>query len=365
MILLLKKFTLIPLALSVFARKRVSKGMFYFRHPSIHPLRGTQDEREKDKFKTNKIKKEYLLLFLLSLHFPISGKQDPKLMLFDAADIGNNTKEITITFIVPEKDFIYKDFITCSVDEPTVTLSTWKTNKQSIEHYDPTFKETKQVFNETFSVFMTATTINTWSGEPIHLYCSYYRKADKRINHALFSFAFTQPLNTNVQVNNANIELHDETIQQKTQLSSSSIDQFYVILAKQTQHLTAFFTTHHKKCFSLLLIIVSIFFLFFHFYQELLRRHTKLYELIDVLLTCCTVLSIAYVLIYIYIKNTPFVQLITIGTSALFSAIIGFLYIRKSTLLQSGYLRTLCTFIGMLSVIGTFWLIFQSIQHLE
>lgn len=302
-----------------------------------------------------------VLLFIFHISF---GKSDPKLMLFNAADAGNNTKEITITFIVPEKDFIYKDFISCSIDEPTVTLSPWKANKQSIEHYDPTFKETKHVFNETFSIAMTAT-INTWAAEPMHLYCSYYRKADKKINHALFSFAFTQPLETNIQINNANIELYIEPTHQKSQAPHSSADKLYTILTEQTQRLTAFFIAHHKKCFSLLLIIMSLLFLLFYFYLEWLQRHKKLYELIDVTLTFCITLSVAYVLIYIYIKHSPFVQLITVGTSTLFSAVVGFLFIKKSTQLQSGYLRTFCTFIGMLSIIAAFWLIFQSIQHLE
>lgn len=302
-----------------------------------------------------------VVLFISHISF---GKSDPKLMLFNTADADNNTKEITITFIIPEKDFVYKDFISCSIDEPTVTLSPWKANKQSIEHYDPTFKETKQVFNETFSIAMTAT-INTWSAQPIHLYCSYYRKADKKINHALFSFTFAQPLETNIQINNANIELYANPIHQKSQLTHSSTDKLYAMLAEQTQRVTVFFTAHHKKCFSLLLIIMSILFLLFYFYLEWLQKHKKLHELIDVTLTFCIALSVAYVLIYIYIKYTPFVQLITVGVSVLFSAIIGFLFIKKSTQLQSGYLRTFCTFIGMICIIGALFLAFKAVQYAD
>lgn len=299
-----------------------------------------------------------VLLFIFHISF---GKSDPKLMLFNATDAGNNTKEITITFIVPEKDFIYKDFISCSVDEPNVTLSPWKANKQSIEHYDPTFKETKHVFNETFSVLMTATT-SFWPTHPIHLYCSYYRKADKKINHALFSFTLTQPLEINIQINNTNIELYAESTIQKPQLTHSSADKLYAILTEQTQRLTAFFIAHHKKCFSLLLIITSLLFLLFYFYLEWLQRHKKLYELVDVTLTFCIALSIAYLLMYIYIKCSPFVQLITVGTSALFSAIIGSLFIKKSTQLQSGSLRTFCTFMGMICIIGGLFLAFRTVQ---
>src|SRR5438046_10207362 len=129
-----------------------------------------------------------LLLIFFSIGF---GKSNPELMLFNAKDIAPLTKEITITFMVEEKDFIYKDFITCSTHEPKLSLSSWKTDTQSINHYDPSFKETKQVFNETFSITMIAT-ITEWISEPIHLYCSYYRKTDKKINDALFIFSFAQ-----------------------------------------------------------------------------------------------------------------------------------------------------------------------------
>jgi len=128
----------------------------------------------------------------------IFGRTDPKLITFNAIDISPNTKEIIITFIIPEKDFIYRDFITCSVQEPTVTLSTWKTDKQSVSQYDPAFKETKQIFNETFSISIIITaTPKACNSAPIYLYCSYYRASEKKINHTLFTLVFSQPLEKN------------------------------------------------------------------------------------------------------------------------------------------------------------------------
>ena len=80
-------------------------------------------------------------LFLL-IFFTISlGQTKPGLIEFNTTTIDCYTKEITIIFAVPKKDFIYKDFITYSVDEPSIVLSPWRSNKQPIAHYDSSFKE--------------------------------------------------------------------------------------------------------------------------------------------------------------------------------------------------------------------------------
>src|SRR5436190_6843811 len=92
------------------------------------------------------------LLILLTFFTTSPGQTTPGLMTCTVIDKDPFTKEITINFVVPKKDFIYKDFITCSVDDPTITLSPWKANKPTIAHYDSSFKEAKQIFNEDFTV---------------------------------------------------------------------------------------------------------------------------------------------------------------------------------------------------------------------
>ncbi len=94
-------------------------------------------------------------ILLVLTFFTISlGQSNPRLITCTTIDTDHYTKEITVTFTVPKKDFIYKDFITFSVDDPTIILSSWKANKQSVAHYDSSFKEAKQVFNEDFSITM-------------------------------------------------------------------------------------------------------------------------------------------------------------------------------------------------------------------
>jgi hypothetical protein len=288
-------------------------------------------------------------------------------MTFNATDESDGTKKITITFIVPEKDFIYKDFITCSIQEPRVTLSRWQTNTQSISHYDPSFKETKQVFNETFSLTMTAN-INSWISEPVHLYCSYYRKADKKINHALFTFAFAQPLNTNIQVQD--ITVKDTTEESYPTIHAHRIpfslfDHYYNALIATTQNLVTFFVTHHKKCFSALLLFILLLFALFYFYQEWLRKYKKWYEMMEMFIASLIVVGTTYALVYCYVTNTASVRTGITIVSVLFSAIIGLFYIKKSTQLQSGFLRTFCTFIGMLSIITALFLAFKALQYID
>ncbi len=109
------------------------------------------------------------------MFFTISlGKSTPGLISFNTTDIDPQTKEITINFTISKKDFIYKDFITCSIDNPHITLSSWKANKPTVAHYDSSFKEAKQVFNEDFSIIITATAKQPLN-DHIYFYCSYYR----------------------------------------------------------------------------------------------------------------------------------------------------------------------------------------------
>lgn len=310
---------------------------------------------------------KYILCLLLLISSTASGKSHPKPIEFNATDESDGTKKISITFNIAEKDFIYKDFITCSIQEPEVKLSPWKTNTQSISHYDPSFKETKQVFNETFSLTMSAS-IHQWIADPIHLYCSYYRKADKKINHALFTFTFTQPLNTNIQIQDVTIENTAEPSYITThahRIPISLFDQYWNIFMIAIQNLITFFITHHKKCFSVLLFLIILFSAFFYMHQEWLRKYKKWHEAVEMIIASLIVIGITYSLAYCYMVNTISIRTGITITSVLFSGIIGLFYIKKSTQLQSGFLRTFCTFIGMLSIIIALFLAFKALQYFD
>lgn len=304
------------------------------------------------------------LLFLIFFYISF-GQTHPKLMTFDSTNNDDNTKEITITFIIPEKDFVYKDFISCSVYEPDVELSGWKSNKASINHYDATFKEAKQVFDETFSITMTATQ-KEYNPHTINLYCSYYRASEKKIGNAIFSFAFSQPLNTNIQINDAGIEpvqyMHHNTSISPQTTHLSPIHRCRCALISITQSVTSFFTTHHRKLFFGLILLMTLLFLLLYFYQQQLRKYTKLFEAIELIATLCVVTCTAYALKYFYTIGSPSIQLFIITLSIMLAAITGFFYIKKSTQLLSKSLCTFCTSIGMLCIIGALFLSFKGLQ---
>ena len=324
----------------------------------------TQGERTRKKqFEIKKI--ETTCLFLLSIFFHTSfGKPDPKLITFTATDIDNTTKEITISFVVPEKDFLYKDFINCSVHEPSITLSDWKANKQSISYYDPCFNDTKHIFNEDFSISMTATKKDRCHDQ-IHLYCSYYRKMDNKLNDTFFTFSFAQPLETNIQIHDADIavapEEHSFGTLQHTRMVPSAFDKYHSAIGT----ITAFFIVHHKQCFYVFIMLTALFLLLFNLYQKQLQRHTKFYAIAEMIISLFVVTGITCALSYLYTINKPIGRLLATSISVVFSAITGFFYLKKSTKVSLGFLRTLYTCIGMLCIIATLLLAFKTVQYVD
>ncbi len=305
-----------------------------------------------------------LFLLMLSTSFFISfGKTNPKLITFNAIDISPDTKEIIITFIVPEKDFIYRDFITCSVQEPTVALSTWKTDKQSINQYDPEFKETKQIFNETFSISMTIiATPKACNSEPIHLYCSYYRASEKKINHTIFTFIFSQLLEKNEYPDDPLLDNQQSPPFKKNNSSFSSIDDYFIALLYILKNIIKSLKTESKKYLIIIVLIFCLLILMSHFLKSQLQKHTKINEIFEFIFSLVIVSSIAYAFLFL---QTIAIPLITVSIACICTFSAGLFYTKKSTKFQSGYLRTLCTFIGMLLICSTIFLLFKTMQYAQ
>jgi hypothetical protein len=304
-----------------------------------------------------------LLLAIFNISF---GKSDPKLILFNTTVIDPTTKEITITFIVPEKDFIYKDFITCSVHEPTIKLSSWKANKESVNHYDPSFKETKQVFNETFSITAIAA-LEHWIPDPIHLYCSYYRKTDKKIKDTLFTFSFPQPLQTNIDLAGTiePVSVTDSKACLHKHHRPSLFEQYYAKMNSFSREIITFLAYHRTTGLSLLLIAISLLLFFFHLYQENLRKYKKLYELLELIISLVIFIITSYGIWYLYWMNKPFSKLLASGIAILFLMISAIFYIKKSTNVSLRSIRTFYTCAGMICVIIMIILLFKTLQHAD
>jgi hypothetical protein len=282
-------------------------------------------------------------------------------MVFNTTEINDTVKEIVITFIIPEKDYIYKDFITCSVNEPTVTLSPWKASIQSINYYDASFKDTKQVFNENFSLTMIATT-KKYDTEPVYLYCSYYRCSEKKINHILLPLFFFAPVCHDENVDD-DISSSKNAVQQKAiYFYKSSVEDYFVSLIYAIKYTIALPQNNYKKYASMLVLMLCLLCMIMYFCKELLQRYVRCKELIEWIFSFLILVGIFYGLMYFYIISNPLV-IFFIAFICTISA--GFFYIQKSTSLHSGYLRTLSTCAGMLLICSAIFLLFKIVQHAD
>ncbi len=297
-----------------------------------------------------------LPLFTISL-----GKSTPGLISFNATDIDTQTKEITINFTIPKKDFIYKDFITCSIDNPHITLSPWKANKPTVAHYDSSFKEAKQIFNEDFIVTLRATT-NDKNTHSAYLYCSYYRHADKKINHLQFPLVFSATAPQNDETIDSTFTVIDDYEPIKKRHRPTIIERYSLMILTTMYIITASLHVDHKKYFAILLFLLSVLITFYYFFREELKKQIRIKELLEIIISLFMMIITAYLLAYTYIISTPLLTMIMASICALF---FGLFYTKKSTQVQSKNLRTLCTFLGMLCICSTLLLSFKALQYAD
>lgn len=303
-----------------------------------------------------------LTLFTISL-----GQTTSNLMTYTATDIDPATKEITITFTVPEKDFIYKDFITCSVDAPTVSLSPWKANKQTVAHYDPSFKESKHVFNENFAITMTASSLpkastdkQCSSSNSVHLYCSYYRQSEKKINHVLFPLLFTATNPTPTDMIDSTIEKTEHSYTTiKTKKTTTYLDDYVITTLCIAHIIVTSLRTHHKKYFALIIFLICVLIACTYFFRKKLHNQIKIKELLEIIISLLIVASTTYLLMYVHAISMPLVTMIMACVCALCA---GLFYIKKSTKVKSKNLRTFCTFLGIICICSALLLSFKALQ---
>jgi len=302
-----------------------------------------------------------IALIILFTLFTISPGQTPGLMTCTMIDKDPYTKEIIISCIVPKKDFIYKDFITFSVDDPTILLSPWKANKPSIAHYDSSFKEAKQIFNEDFTVSMIAK-ITSYTPETAHLYCSYYRKSEKKINHILFPLYFKKTEQTTEEPYTSieTIEHHTATL--KPIKKESSFDYYTALSVSIIQTIITSLRIDHKKYFAFLIFIIMVLLSFFYFFKKELETQIILKEWIEIIISLLIGVSAAYIMIYFQRLTTPFTTMLIACLTVLYA---GIFYIKKSTKVSSKNLRTLCTFMGMLCMSSILLLAFKALQYAD
>ncbi|HLJ31796.1 MAG TPA: hypothetical protein VKU36_05120 [Candidatus Babeliales bacterium] len=289
------------------------------------------------------------------------AKSQQDLITHTVTDLDPSTKEIAIYFVIPKKDFIYKDFIAFSIDNPHIILSAWKADKQSVAHYSSSFKEAKHIFNEDVTIFLTATNkapelCNT------NLYCTYYRKSEKKINHLLFPLTFSA-LPTHAQepcIVHEPLEFHTATL--KPLKKESSLHGYVDTATNIINMVISSVKIDHKKYFAFVLFIILILFSFFYFFKDELNIHIMLKEWIEISISLLLCLSASYLLFYFHTFTTPLTTMLLAILTVLYA---GIFYIKKSTKVQSKNLRTLCTFMGMLCMSSILLLAFKAVQYAD
>lgn len=215
--------------------------------------------------------------------------------------INHNTQDISFSFALTKKDFLYKDFIQFSVADPHVTLSDWKTHSTPLPHYDPSFKSTKYIFTNNVTITITATAEPLYN-ENTYLYCTYYQQSEKKIKQIEHQLSFID--NTPIKT------IHDD-------------DDIKINIAVDNPS---------KKSPPTRVTSLDSYIKFLSHYVSLIQSYAKKTDI-------------------------PSHLLITI-----FIFISGIICTKKSTKITWNYLRTFCTFLGITLIASTILLLFKTAQ---
>lgn len=215
--------------------------------------------------------------------------------------VNENTQEISITFALPKKDFLYKDYIQFSVADPHVTLSNWHTNNIPLLHYDPSFKSTKHIFIDNITINITAKAMEQYN-EKTYLYFTYYQKSEKKMKQIEHPLSFIHNTPT-------------ETIKDDNTIKKTIPDYQKKLTHPQAKKLDT--------------------------YLHLVSHYTSL--------------------VHIYIQKIDILSYLLI-TFFVFTG--GIICIKKSTKISWNYLRTFCTLLGIILIASTVLLLFKIMQLL-
>ena len=121
------------------------------------------------------------LLFFITIFFWSTLPKNTLSYSYVTVDPYNTV--ITINFPLKNKDFIYHDFFIFSASHHAIVLSAWKTNHKPIAHYDLLFKNTKLIYNKSFSLSIQATATSQPYNDSTYLYCTYYQHSKKKLKN--------------------------------------------------------------------------------------------------------------------------------------------------------------------------------------
>lgn len=108
-------------------------------------------------------------------------------------EISPHTQEITLTFTLKPQEYLYKESITPSVNNPDVTLSSFKANREPVSFFDETYKKQKDGYTGVVT-FTTIATIKDKASHPEALVHTHFMvSSDKQPKEKTVALYFSLP----------------------------------------------------------------------------------------------------------------------------------------------------------------------------
>lgn len=283
----------------------------------------------------------FTIIFLLFINHATATIQ------YALRDIDADTIGITITVPVAKNDFLYKDYISFSVDHPDIQLSPWKSNIESTSHYDTRFKDSKKIFNKDVTITLTAQKKSD-AIKHARLYFNYYLHSKNHIAEIIFPL-ITKKNDTSSETQN----------QLTTQPKNVVWDNKSTALPRNKIHdLKDWYTTQvgpytHSRFIQIitLLLFIGALALFLYFHNQIL-----FFIEIKRIALWCAIATIIYLSKFIIASHY------TIHIAALLCAITGIFYSIESDKTTSRPWRHVKTIIAVLLLAAAFPLLFYGVK---
>jgi thiol:disulfide interchange protein DsbD len=152
--------------------------------------------------------------------------------MYNACVVNPTTLNVTLTFDLEPKEFVYHDSLLFSVDNPDIALSAYKTTNQPIEKYDEKSKKTKKVFEGSFTLEITASSAKALSHDS-NLHAMYFLNTDGKLTHQVYPLPWPSTGGTN-DVPERSAQSAPLQAESCTTISSDSNDQSWSIWSAST-----------------------------------------------------------------------------------------------------------------------------------
>ncbi len=131
---------------------------------------------------------------------------------FSSKRIEHNTLEIVVHAKLNPQEWLYKELLNFSVDNPNIQLSSWQSSQAAQAVYDPAFKTTKKVFEGNVDFTLQAIAQKELAPNEAHLHITFYRNKNHTPEELTFPLSF----------DNAQKNVADDAQQEKNILESSN-----------------------------------------------------------------------------------------------------------------------------------------------